>query len=199
MKQGNTLSVMSGLKYSTSLGGSSAVTGRDGCDNGDADGQWTMKRSESAGHCAELGNPPCVCSPATEQAKILIPSLKNRRLKISGKMPRLVPVRLSAETRSVEPDAATAQTVEPIPEPLAAPVECVPQRVEVKVIPTPRKREPRSVTPVVEASEIPKPLKVIRKRKEEAPKVIETVPRPMPQSMLAGIEAACPDSQGGSR
>jgi hypothetical protein len=38
------------------------------------------------------------------------------------------------------------------------------------------------------APPIAKPLKVIRKRREQAPKVFETAPKPVPQAMLEGIK-----------
>ncbi|MBI5571934.1 MAG: hypothetical protein HY914_18470 [Desulfomonile tiedjei] len=66
----------------------------------------------------------------------------------------------------------------------------IPAHVAVKVIPTPRKRETKQAEAVVQPPpELPatRPLKVIRKRREEAPKVFETIATSVPQAMLAGI------------
>jgi hypothetical protein len=66
----------------------------------------------------------------------------------------------------------------------------IPAHVAVKVIPTPRKRETKQAEAVVQPPpELPttRPLKVIRKRREEAPKIFETIATTVPQAMLAGI------------
>ena len=68
----------------------------------------------------------------------------------------------------------------------------IPAHVAVKVIPTPRKREtkqPEAVVPPPPELPTTRPLKVIRKRREEAPKVFETIATSVPQAMLVGITA----------
>jgi hypothetical protein len=67
----------------------------------------------------------------------------------------------------------------------------LPAKHVVTVIPTPRK--PRVRTPrleVEEAASVPvnKPLKVIRRRREETPKVFETTAKSFPRAMLEGID-----------
>ncbi len=105
----------------------------------------------------------------------------------------------------VEPSPTKLAPIEPLPTKLApiepAPMELpspevppmeLPPHVQVKVIPTPKKRAPRTVVLAEEptAPPVTKPLKVIRKRKEEAPKVFETAPKPVPQAMLEGIKTS---------
>lgn len=65
-----------------------------------------------------------------------------------------------------------------------------PADVKFQVVPTPRKRQPRIPEPQVEsiAPPIPKPIKVIRRRAEEAPKVFETAPKVLPKAMLEGVK-----------
>jgi len=71
--------------------------------------------------------------------------------------------------------------------------------VSVKVIPTPKKRHSRTeevaVEPVV--PDEPRPLKVIRRRREEEPKVFETTARLFPKAMLEGVKSP-PDQNGES-
>lgn len=60
--------------------------------------------------------------------------------------------------------------------------------VVVKVLPTPRKRErkPPKSEVLQPVDPTPKPLKVIRRRREEEPKVFETQPKTLPDAMLEG-------------
>jgi hypothetical protein len=62
--------------------------------------------------------------------------------------------------------------------------------VKIQVVPTPRKRQPRIPEPQVESavSATPKPIKVIRRRAEEAPKVFETAPKTVPKAMMEGVK-----------
>lgn len=62
--------------------------------------------------------------------------------------------------------------------------------VRIQLVPTPRKRQPRIPEPQVESvvSATPKPIKVIRRRAEEAPKVFETAPKTVPKAMLEGVK-----------
>jgi hypothetical protein len=151
-----------------------------------------------------------------------IPKLVCKKLKLSGRLPRLLPVRVVPEQKPNPPESIELQVeippyveqyaIEPAPsvyiepeasvftEPYVEPprkvVPEIPSHVEVKLIPTPKKRGPRYAAAPEESSEPPvtKPLKVIRKRKAEAPKIFETDPRPMPQAMLVGIETESEDS-----
>jgi hypothetical protein len=65
----------------------------------------------------------------------------------------------------------------------------IPDHVQVQVIPTPKRRTEKAVTAPEEAvvAEESRPLKVIRRRREEAPKVIETEPKPFPHVILEGM------------
>lgn len=64
-----------------------------------------------------------------------------------------------------------------------------PLEVPVRVIPPRQKRQRRApkVEEAVAPSPAPKPLKVIRRRKEEAPKVFETPPREFPDAIFSGF------------
>jgi hypothetical protein len=158
-----------------------------------------------------------------QSAKRVVPTLRKRTLKVSGRVPRILPVKLTAEPRKEEPELIQVEVVAaphplPIPEavielsPMAlAPIEPesidpppmepprmelpsveIPPHVQVQFIPTPKKRGPRSLSLAEEPNVPPvtKPLKIIRKRKEEAPKVFETEPKPVPQAMLEGIKTS---------
>lgn len=144
-----------------------------------------------------------------------IPTLTRTKLKLSGRVPRILPVRVVAESRfngeahiDVPANAPVCpeqlgppplqSCIEPYLEPPRKVVPEIPPHVEVQVIPTPKKRAPRYTSAAEESPEPPvtKPLKVIRKRKAEAPKIFETVPKAMPQAMLEGIETGPEDPDG---
>jgi hypothetical protein len=130
-----------------------------------------------------------------------ISSLKKTKIKLRGKISELFAPRPTRP--GVEPEADTPsteqleakETPQPIPRGTAASklaipdlekMEVKPPEVIVKVLPTPVKRH-RS--PKIElASQPAKPLKVIRRRREEAPKVFETASKDFPKSMLEGIK-----------
>lgn len=172
---------------------------------------------------------PCASGQANRKA---VPTLRKKTLKVSGRVPRVLAVRLGSEAKrgDEEPVAVEAPVlVEPIEAPTPVPVpdvapdfeplevtptmnsiEASPDvdlsgeespvvelpspdtfpRAQVKLIPTPKKRGPRSLAAEDEPSTPPvnKPLKVIRKRREQEPKVFETAPKPVPQAMLEGIK-----------
>lgn len=89
---------------------------------------------------------------------------------------------------SVEPTPAHVPREEPRPRAVTEVQR--PEEVEVKVVPTPRKRQTR--VPKTEgeppAPATSKPLKVIRRRAEQAPKVFETTTKRFPKAMLEGIK-----------
>lgn len=122
--------------------------------------------------------------------KMRIPRLSNIRIRLGGKLPRAI----SAKTTCVEEEqpqeiaAPQAQSIEVVPEPEVVPVP--PPQVTVKVIPTPKKRHTRvpeiEIEPLVPQE--PKPLKVIRRRAAQEPKVFETEARLFPEAMLEGVK-----------
>ncbi len=141
-----------------------------------------------------------------------ISSLKKTKIKLRGKISELFAPRPTRP--EVEPEADTSSTEQfeareipqPIPTETAASestasviehLEVKPPEIIVKLLPTPVKRH-RS--PKIElASQPAKPLKVIRRRREEAPKVFETASKDFPKSMLEGIKVGYEeetDSQG---
>lgn len=89
------------------------------------------------------------------------------------------------------PKEIAAEALNPQP---AAPE---PREVPVKVLPPREKRQRRA--PKVEdapaAPPTPKPLKVIRRRKEEAPKIFETPPKEFPEAILSAFHLR-PDDPG---
>ncbi len=122
-----------------------------------------------------------------------IPRLANKKVRLEGRVPKILVLRtrqieITEEPESVEEPAPAAvaepQTEpEPIEEPLAVPV--------VKVVPTPKR--PRARTPKVDrdaatAASAQKPLKVIRRRREQSPIVFETMPKSFPKAMLEGVD-----------
>jgi len=130
-----------------------------------------------------------------------VPKLIKKKVRAEGSVPRM----LVLKSRS----AALPETPEPVqlalPEPLTVveeraqpapsvrpePVEEVPATHVVTVVPTPGKQRVR--TPrleVEEAASVPvhKPLKVIRRRREETPKIFETTAKSFPRAMLEGID-----------
>lgn len=96
----------------------------------------------------------------------------------------------------VEPRAEPETPKEPVVEaPSPRPLVEKPREVPVQVIPPRRKRERRA--PKVEEAAAPppapKPLKVIRRRKEEAPKVFETPPKEFSSTILRGFHLSPED------
>jgi hypothetical protein len=132
------------------------------------------------------------------RAKLKVPRLDNKRIRVGGRIPRI------AKARALCPKTITIE--EPIqvaPQLTQQPVEVreIPafsRTVAVKVVPTPVRRKPR--TPKIETAPaaLAKPLKVIRRRGEQAPKVFETSATIVPRAMLEGI-AAEPDDKAEPR
>ncbi len=121
-----------------------------------------------------------------------MPILTGKKIKIAGALPTTLRVRGALLKGSPKQD---------LQRPGIAPGKPVkvaerPQAVQVKVIPTPGMKRRPPAKPRKEAMEptATKPLKIIRRRREEAPKVFETAPMPVPEAMLAGIKAPEEDS-----
>jgi hypothetical protein len=127
--------------------------------------------------------------------------LKNTRIKLRGKVSELIPSRIhkrliSAEskdlpTEELELTESSAEVADVVTEPQPMIIEVEDSKVKipeisVKVVPTPAKR--RRSAKVELAPKLAQPLKVIRRRREEAPKVLETPPKDYPKSMLEGIK-----------
>ncbi len=113
-----------------------------------------------------------------------------------------------------EPEIAPqvgAAEIEPEPEPTAAPdlesgveqvAELEPEpkskakEVKITFLPTPKKRQRKTSEPDEEEETQPpsRPLKVIRRRKEEEPKVFETLPKTFPTVLLEGVKVSQTES-----
>lgn len=125
--------------------------------------------------------------------------------KWSESMARPLPDLRGKKVRASEPEVLTPPPPEPVPpvEPeiqqvKSEPREAVaPKPAKTRQVPEKRskavsqvdsqKREaPVEKAPVI-AQDPPKPLKVIRRRREQAPKVFETPPKTVPLAMLEGI------------
>jgi hypothetical protein len=126
-----------------------------------------------------------------------IPSVRGIRVASRAQLPAVptVVIVLELVEAPVEPETPKEVMVEaPSPRPPAA----KPREVPVQVIPPRRKRERRA--PKVEEAPAPpptpKPLKVIRRRKEEAPKVFETPPKEFPEAILSGFHLRPDDDPG---
>ncbi|MBI4964336.1 MAG: hypothetical protein HY913_13750 [Desulfomonile tiedjei] len=116
-----------------------------------------------------------------------IPRLNSTKVKVAGKLPRVSLERLKPAA-PVERQPVEAIVARPSPETVQK-VER-PSEAIIKVVPTPRKREirpPRAKAAPLQPAP-PKPLKVIRRRREEAPKIFETSPKSVPKAMLEGID-----------
>ncbi len=121
-----------------------------------------------------------------------MPILTGKKVRIAGVLPTTLRVgggllKGSRKQELQQPGIAPRKPVR---------VADVPQAVQVKVIPTPGMKRRPPAKPRKEATEpvATKPLKIIRRRREEAPKVFETAPMPVPKAMLAGIKAPEEDS-----
>jgi hypothetical protein len=129
-----------------------------------------------------------------------IPKLIKKKVRAEGSVPRILVLRsrsaaIPEEPEPVQPPPPEPLTVveeqtQPAPNDRPAPIEELPAKHEVTVVPTPRRQRVR--TPRLEVEEAPsvpvhKPLKVIRWRREETPKVFETKAKSFPRAMLEGI------------
>ncbi len=162
---------------------------------------------EAAAHDTTMEAHACDCCESAALGKVTnvpfgvlsnykVPSLVHKKVKAEGSVPSVLVLR----PRS----AAIAKEPEPVREPLSkllaeeeeqplrpAPVEVLPVRQKVAVVPTPRKTRVRTPKPEKEEAApapAPKPLKVIRRRREETPKVFETIAKSFPKAMLEGVD-----------
>jgi len=114
--------------------------------------------------------------------------LNNRKIKVSGAVPRLSLLKLRPDIAVGEKAPLEAAVTKRSPESVqpSRPLSSA----RTKVVPAPKKRETRPQRAKAVALEpiAPKPLKVIRRRREEAPKVFETPPKIVPRAMLEGID-----------
>ena len=119
------------------------------------------------------------------------------RVKISGLAGATVKVHASVPRLSSRQSELVRFQAKPEPPTPAAPVSETPavpkvvetaRQVPVKVIPSPRKRQPRLPKPEPEVPPVPVALKVIRRRREQAPKVFEKTVKSFPKGMLEGVE-----------
>jgi hypothetical protein len=119
--------------------------------------------------------------------KLKIPRLENKKVKVSGRIPRLVKARalLPTSVRVDEPAESEPHVIEQTFETIE--ISSLPKPVAVKVIPTPATRKARLPRVETESLEPSKPLKGIRRRREQAPKVFETPSGTFPKAMLEGI------------
>jgi hypothetical protein len=129
-----------------------------------------------------------------------IPKLIKKKVRVEGRVPRTLVLRprsaaIPEEPEPVHPPLPEPLTVveeqaQPAPSDRPAPIEELPVKHVVTVVPTPRKQRVRTPrVEVEEAASVPvhKPLKVIRRRREETPKVFETTAKSFPRAMLEGI------------
>lgn len=132
--------------------------------------------------------------------RVRIPLLTGIRVMLPGKTPDVHDV--EEESVKVVEEAAPPVAQEPVRQ---APktrrsVKKSPE-VTQKVIPPPEEK-PKPVEPAKSAPETrdplvppPKPLKVIRRRRAEEPKIFETAPKSFPRAMLEGIKLT-PEEKG---
>jgi hypothetical protein len=126
--------------------------------------------------------------------KLKIPRLDNRKVRVGGRIPSLLKATaLLPKTVTVqEPVESEPHVIEQSLE--AIEITALPKHVPVKVIPTPATRRTRLPKAEMEPAEPSKPLKVIRRRREQAPKVFETPSGTFPKAMLEGISAESDES-----
>jgi len=148
---------------------------------------------------AAAGNVKHVSLGALSNYKI--PKLTNKKVRAEGRVPKILVLRSRSAEIVAEPELAQQPLPSPMPvveeQARPAPIEESPAKHVVTVIPTPRKTRVR--TPKLEEKEAapipaPKPLKVIRRRREETPKVFETVAKSLPRAMLEGINIELGDN-----
>ncbi len=118
-----------------------------------------------------------------------IPGLKGRTVKVHAEVPRLVArqseLTFAPRLSKPEPD----KPARPVPEVQGPPnIRETPRPIAVTVIPPPKKRQPRLPKQEVTAPPVPVALKVIRRRREQAPKVFEKTVKSFPKGMLEGVE-----------
>ncbi|MGO9572577.1 MAG: hypothetical protein ACLP5H_34100 [Desulfomonilaceae bacterium] len=134
-------------------------------------------------------------------ANYKIPKLINKKVRAGGSVPKILVLRsrsaaIVEEPEPVQPPLPGPLTVleeqeRPVPSARPAPIEALPHKHVVTVVPTPRKqraRRPKLDVDAVASAPTPKPLKVIRRRRVETPKFFETTAKAFPRAMLEGID-----------
>ncbi len=130
-----------------------------------------------------------------------ISSLKKTKIKLGGKISELISTKLHKVKMRHETRESPVEEHELDIMQKSVPLETTPEHVipkiedeevkipdvNVQIVPTPVKK---TRSPKIElAVNTAKPLKVIRRRREEAPKIFETASRDFPKSMLEGIKS----------
>jgi len=127
-----------------------------------------------------------------------VPTLDRIRVAVAGSLPAIGGTRATPHEAPVKSEPMSP--ARPLKKPSLPPTRpFIPATVPVKVLPTREKRvrreQPIEIAPAVEV--VPKPLKVIRRRKEAEPKVFETPPKIVPKAMLEGVSASTGESREG--
>lgn len=165
---------------------------------------WQVSPASDAGEVPVSGWIEMELSPKKRgivdlgRAGLKVSRLANKRVKGEGKIPRLTKARaLFPRIMRIEEPAQVEP--QPIQRPSqAGEIPTFPKPAAVKVVPTPVRRKPRMPKMETEPVAPSRPLKVIRRRGEQAPKVFETSAKIVPQAMLEGI-AVEPDEKAESR
>jgi len=117
-----------------------------------------------------------------------IPSLRNKKLKILGKIPTLIGVKPQVPKliKVKEPVYPQIEIPQPKKETELPPF---PNQVVLSPAQGPVRRKVKVARVEPELTGIPKPLKIIRRRREEAPKIFETTVKVFPKAMLEGTKS----------
>ncbi len=117
-----------------------------------------------------------------------IPNLRNKKLKIRGKVPSLIGVKPQVPRliKVKEPDSPQIEIPQPKKE---TELPLLPKQVVVSPARGPVRRKVKVARVEPELTGIPKPLKIIRRRREEAPKIFETTVKVFPKAMLEGTKS----------
>jgi len=130
--------------------------------------------------------------------KLTIPRLLNKKVKGGGRIPSLAKARalFPKNMESEEPTLPEVCVEEPVLDHIEQVVQTEPD--SQKVAPRSAPRKARMTKPEPETAMEMKSLKVIRRRREQAPKVFETQTTVFPKAMLEGIELGV-DEQGDTK
>jgi hypothetical protein len=118
---------------------------------------------------------------------IKISGLAGRTVEVHATVPRLTAMRSDLSGARAAPEPATPPPPAEAPQMPVKKIE-TPRSIEVKVIPSPKKRQPRMPKQEQAAPPVPVALKVIRRRREQAPKVFEKTVNSFPKGMLEGVD-----------
>jgi hypothetical protein len=118
---------------------------------------------------------------------IKVSGLTGTTMQVHATVPRLTAMR--SELMGARPTPKPAAPPPPVQvTQIPAKVTATPRPIEVKVIPPPKKRQPRIPKQEPAAPPVPVALKVIRRRREQAPKVFEKTVKSFPKGMLEGVD-----------